>query len=75
MIRQAVKSSNLAEVGYDPMKEVLEVRFQNDAIYSYEKVSLKTYIELIGAHSIGAYFRENVMGQYPTTMLQDRKRS
>jgi hypothetical protein len=56
MERQAVKSSNLSEVGYDADTQVLEVQFKKGAIYQYFDVPVEVYDELMEAESIGKAF-------------------
>lgn len=58
--RIPLASSNIASVGYDKEKRILEVEFQHGAIYQYFDVPEKVYTELINAPSHGAYFFNEV---------------
>lgn len=60
----SVESSNVAKVGYIPEKEELHVIFKSDSHYSYEKVPVEVYNNLIKAESVGKYFNENVKKNY-----------
>lgn len=62
MERTAVKSSNVAEVGYDG--DVLEVTFRNGSRYRYSGVPREVHDELVSAESVGRYLNQNVKGQY-----------
>jgi len=54
MFRTKVKSSNIASVGYDSMKQELEIEFVTGGIYKYLKVPEDVYINLMTAPSIGS---------------------
>lgn len=64
MKRRAVESSMIASVGYDRTQHVLEVEFNHGGIYQYHAVEPQVYDELIGADSIGRYFRDAVRDVY-----------
>lgn len=54
MLREKVKSSNIASVGYDSMKQELEIEFITGGIYKYLKVPEDVYVNLMVAPSIGS---------------------
>lgn len=56
MNRTPVTSSNLASVGYDPDRHVLEVGFHNGTVYQYFAVPHSVYDGLMRAGSHGRYF-------------------
>jgi hypothetical protein len=56
MNRQAVKSSNIKSVGYDPARQALEVEFQSGQVHEYAKVPAAKHQALLKAKSIGTYF-------------------
>jgi hypothetical protein len=68
-----VKSSNIAQVGYDeavgislnqePMS-VLRVVFANGLVYDYYRVPKEVYEELLEADSAGIYFHKNIKKRY-----------
>jgi ATP-dependent DNA helicase RecG len=64
MKRKPVESSNLASVGYDTKKEILEIEFNHGGIYQYFAVPQDVYDELMDADSHGKYFVHNIKGDY-----------
>ncbi|MGI5938045.1 KTSC domain-containing protein, partial [Methanoculleus thermophilus] len=56
MQRQAVESTNIKSVGYDPEDEVLEVEFHSGGVYHYVGVPAEVYEGLLNARSKGRYF-------------------
>ena len=65
MKRRKVESTNVASVGFDPKRKVLEVEFQTGAVYQYREVPKPTYDALLKADSKGRYLAANVKGKYP----------
>lgn len=55
MERQAVSSSNLTSVGYDPEHKVLEVEFQGGSVYHYLDVEAGDYAAFGYVDSPGRY--------------------
>jgi len=64
MERQAVESSNLASVGYNPESKILEVEFKHGGIYQYKGVPKDEYDALMNAESHGKYFAANIRNDY-----------
>ncbi len=64
MKRQSVESSNLASVGYDEEKQILEVQFKHGGVYQYFEVPKNVYEELMNADSHGKYFVHNIKDDY-----------
>jgi KTSC domain len=65
MERQAVSSSNLAAVGYDPATKTLEVEFKGSgAVYQYAGVPQDIYDSFIKAESVGRYFQTYIRPCY-----------
>ncbi len=64
MNRQAVSSSNLRSVGYDPVARILEVKFHDGGVYHYFGVPEGTYQGLMTAGSKGGYLADRVKGVY-----------
>lgn len=60
MIRQEVKSSTLKSIGYDATSGVLEVEFNNSAIYRFSDVPCSKYKDLLQAASKGKYFNKHI---------------
>ena len=65
MERQAVSSSNIASVGYNPDTETLEVEFSKDGkVYEYYNVPQFMYDRLMEAPSIGSFFSAEIRNAY-----------
>lgn len=64
MRRQAVSSSNIAELGYDEGQRILEVLFHNGTRYQYFDISPQIFSELMQASSIGQYLNANIKGNF-----------
>lgn len=64
MNRIPVSSSNVAEVGYDQNKQILEVMFTNGSVYQYFDVPEHIYQGLISDSTVGGYLNENVKGHF-----------
>ena len=69
MERQPVTSSNLAEVGYDPELETLEVQFRPGGVYQYFNVPAFMYERLMSADSLGRFFNAEIKGHYPEAKI------
>lgn len=64
MKRDAVSSSNIAEVGYDSQFATLEVQFVDGKVYQYFDVPSNVYDEMMASDSVGKYFSSHVRGTY-----------
>lgn len=64
MKRVTVASSNVAEVGYDPTRRVLEVLFRSGGLYQYFDVPEAEYTALCRASSVGGYLNQNIKGRF-----------
>ena len=64
MDRAAVSSSNLAEVGYDPDTETLEIMFRSGFIYQYYNMPAFMYERFMQANSLGTFFNASIKGQF-----------
>ena len=62
MEREAVESSNLAEVGYDPTTHTVEIQFKKGAVYQYYEVPEDVYEEFVASKSIGKAFSQLIKG-------------
>lgn len=65
MDRTAVKSSNIASVGYDAETRTLEVEFVNGSVHEYNGVEEWVHEELLRAYSVGRHFAQHVRNIYP----------
>ncbi|MDJ0799754.1 MAG: KTSC domain-containing protein [Calothrix sp. MO_167.B12] len=59
-----VESSMANAVGYDSDEEVLQVEFNNGAIYQYTDVDDETWDGLYKTDSIGKFFNSEIRGKY-----------
>ncbi len=64
MQRISVSSSNLASVGYDEYRQILEVEFLSGSVYHYYNVPEQVYRGLMSASSHGTYFGEYIRLSY-----------
>jgi KTSC domain len=64
MDREAVSSSNIASVGYNPDSETLEVEFRNGLVYEYYNVPLFMHERLMAAPSIGTFFNAEIRNSF-----------
>lgn len=56
MKRTSVSSSNIASIGYDAARRILEIEFLNGSVYQYSNVPESLYNGLMNASSHGSYF-------------------
>lgn len=65
MNRNPVRSSNLAGVGFDAARRVLEVQFRESGdVWQYAGISPDAFRELVEAPSIGSHFAKFVRGAH-----------
>lgn len=65
MERQAVSSSNIASIGYDPDSETLEVEFSKTGkLYHYLNVPSFMHERLMQANSVGTFFNAEIKNAY-----------
>jgi hypothetical protein len=64
MQRRSVSSTNIAEVGYDEPRRILEVLFRNGTTYQYFDVPPQEYQALMNAGSLGQYLNANIKGRF-----------
>lgn len=62
--RIPVVSSNIASVGYDAEKKVLEIEFHHGAIYQYFDVPVRVYEELMNSAAKGSYFMNELKDKF-----------
>ena len=70
MTTTKVKSSVIAEIGYDEETKQLEVVFTNGARFRYADVPQEVYEEFIAAKSVGQFFGTKIRGQYIASRQQ-----
>ena len=59
-----VSSSALRAVGYDAERRILEIEFQNGAVYCYYDVPAEVHLGLMAADSHGRYFNQQIRGAF-----------
>lgn len=64
MKREAVDSSMIASVGYEPDDRILEVEFTSGTIYQYEDVPPEEFMGLMNSDSKGQYMLSNIIDMY-----------
>jgi hypothetical protein len=60
MVMQAVSSSVIAALGYEPDRAWLLVRFRSGRLYRYLDVPEAEFDALVGASSIGGYYNRHI---------------
>ncbi len=63
--RKPVRSSSVAEIGYEPRRRILDVLFHNGGLYRYFGVPANVHSALICADSIGRYMNRFVRNRFP----------
>lgn len=69
MDRIPVKSTEIALVGYDAAKGLLEIVFRRGGVYRYRGVPPEIHKNLMEAPSLGTYFSENIKEAYHYTKV------
>ncbi|MEO1375043.1 MAG: KTSC domain-containing protein [Cyanobacteria bacterium J06635_10] len=58
-------ASNMANaIGYDSENEVLQIEFNNGAVYQYSDIDEDTWEDLYTSEAVGRYFNQNIKGKY-----------
>jgi hypothetical protein len=57
---QAVKSSSIHSIGYEPETKTLGVTFHTGKTYHYDNVRADTHANMLASESIGKYFHSHV---------------
>src|ERR1700729_3919293 len=64
-----VRSSSLARLSYDRQPAILQVEFRDGTAYQYAGVPLMTYLDLLRADSMGAFFNQHIRSRFPYVVL------
>lgn len=64
MQRTPVESSHIAAIGYDPNEFLLEIEFDDGAVYQYRRVPVHIWAGLAHAASKGGYFHQYIRDRY-----------
>ncbi len=70
MEHQAVKSRDLAIVGYDAEQKLLEIAFRGGGVYQYENVARDIYDGLMQAPSHGTFFNQEIKNKFPSKKIR-----
>lgn len=73
---QKVESSQIAEIGHDPVSSTLAIRFKSGGLYHYANVGLDTFAALRDAASVGSYFYKSIkpfVDKFPYTKIEEAK--
>lgn len=60
MERRSVNSSNIAAIGYDPERQILEVEFNSGSVYHYLGVPEHLHLGLMSADSHGRFLNQHI---------------
>jgi KTSC domain len=66
-----VDSSCATSVGYDSEEQILQVEFQNGAIYQYSGVEEDTWKDLHSTDSVGRFFNQQIKGRYASERIDN----
>lgn len=65
-----VNSSKIGKIGFDKIRQLMEIHLKNGHIYLHKHVPPKFYMECMAASSIGKYYYENIKEVFPYEILQ-----
>ncbi|HET9405093.1 MAG TPA: KTSC domain-containing protein [Burkholderiales bacterium] len=60
MERKRVSASNIRSVGYDAVKQLLEIEFSGGAIVQYSGVSPEVHRRFLNSPSPGSFFQDQI---------------
>ena len=72
---KAVKSSNIASIGYDNASKTLAIKFLggHGSTYHYSNVSPEQHTALVSADSVGSHFFANIKGKFDYVKQEEKK--
>ena len=70
--RETVRSTALATIGYSKRKHILEIQFNNGAVYRYFDVPPSVYRELMSAESKARYYDSYIKRNYRSVHVRPR---
>lgn len=59
-----VSSSMAASIAYDSHEEILQVEFNNGAVYQYLGVDQETWKDFYSSDSVGSFFNQEIKGKF-----------
>ena len=72
--RERVQSTGLASIGYSKRRHILEIEFNNGAVYRYVDVPPSVYRDLVSAQSKARYYVLNIRRNYGFVRVRPRAR-
>ena len=69
MLITAVVSTTLATVGYDGIRNLLQLEFRSRAVYHYFGVPAAVHEALLEAPSKGGYFNQAIRGHFRHSLV------
>ena len=70
MNRTPVESTNIADIGYDPTTQTLEIGFLNGTVYQYLNVPPNIFSQLMSASSHGTFLNKQIKPKYQYKQIQ-----
>lgn len=68
-----VKSSQIREIGHDPVTNTLAVRFNTGSLYHYTGVDATKFSAFHATESIGSHFGKHIKGHHDYTRITETK--
>lgn len=72
MDRLRVRSTAVAQVGYNPIEKTLEVAFRGGRVYEYLNVPETTYYQLLLSDSVGRFVNKEIKTTYDVREVKNR---
>lgn len=70
MYRKPIDSSVVIEAGYNPEKEILEIKYANQNIYQYVGLSFSTYEDFMKSDSKGQFMMKSIKPKHTCVRVQ-----
>lgn len=70
MLRTVVRSTSVRSIGYDAVRQVLEVEFRRRGTYQYLNVPPETYEALMRSEGKGEYLNAHIRDVYRAVQLE-----
>lgn len=70
MYRKSIDSSAVIEAGYNPEREILEIKYANQNIYQYVGLSFSTYEDFMKSDSKGHFMMKSIKPKHTCVRVQ-----
>jgi len=70
MDMEAVSSSNIQAVGYDPESKTMRIQFHNGTEHEYSGVPAETHAALMASDSKGAHLHKHVKSAHSSVRIK-----